>query len=240
MTTKSTYRLRGGDVDRRWHVLDAKDRPLGRIAGEAARLLQGKHKVTFEPHLAMGDFVIVVNAKQVDLTGNKREQKVYYRHTGYPGGLRERSFEEQIAKDPTRVIEKAVKGMLPSGVRGRQMLRMLKVYSGSEHPHAAQITAGTGARAKKRAETVVTAPAPAAAAPEAPVAAAATPGAASAVAAAPTSDGRLEGALSKYRREELDDEARRLGIEIESGWNKPDVIEAIQAHYDAATAESEE
>lgn len=151
MTTKTTYRLRGADMDRRWHVLDAAERPLGRLASEAARLLQGKHKPTFEPHMAMGDFVVVVNAGRVDLTGAKREQKVYYRHTGYPGGLRERSFEEQMAKDPTRVIEKAVKGMLPSGVRGRQMMRMLKVYAGPSHPHEAQLAAGTGSRARKRA-----------------------------------------------------------------------------------------
>jgi len=98
MTTKSTYRLKAGDMDRRWHVMDAAGRPLGRVAGEAARLLQGKHKPTFEPHMAMGDFVVVVNAKEVDLTGKKREQKVYYRHTGYPGGLRERSFDEQMAE----------------------------------------------------------------------------------------------------------------------------------------------
>ena len=90
MTTKSTYRLRAADMDRRWHVVDAAERPLGRVAGEVARLLQGKHKATFEPHLAMGDFVVVVNAKAVDLTGKKRDQKIYYRHTGYPGGLRER------------------------------------------------------------------------------------------------------------------------------------------------------
>lgn len=152
MTTKTTYRLRGGDVDRRWHVLDAKGRPLGRVASEAAQLLLGKHKATYEPHMVMGDFVVVLNAKEVDLTGQKRTQKVYYRHTGYPGGLRERTFEEQLAKDPTRIIEKAVKGMLPSGVRGRAMLRMLKVYAGPEHPHNAQLAAGTGARAKKRAE----------------------------------------------------------------------------------------
>lgn len=107
MTTKSTYRLRAADMDRRWHVVDAAERPLGRVAGEVARLLQGKHKATFEPHMAMGDFVVVVNAKQVDLTGKKREQKRYYRHTGYPGGLRERSFEEQLDKDPTRVIDLA-------------------------------------------------------------------------------------------------------------------------------------
>src|SRR3546814_20802868 len=100
----------------------------------------------YEPHMAMGDFVVVLNAKQVDLTGQKREQKIYYRHTGYPGGLRERTFEEQMAKDPTSVIEKAVKGMLPSGVRGRAMLRMLKVYAGGEHPPAAQVAAGPGDR----------------------------------------------------------------------------------------------
>lgn len=168
MTTKSTYRLRAADMDRRWHVVDAAERPLGRVAGEVARLLQGKHKPTFEPHMAMGDFVVVVNAKAVDLTGKKREQKRYYRHTGYPGGLRERSFEEQLAKDPTRIIEKAVKGMLPSGVRGRAMLRMLKVYAGPEHPHAAQLAAGTGARARKRAEAAPAQPRAAAPADEAP------------------------------------------------------------------------
>ncbi len=233
MTTKSTYRLKAGDMDRRWHVMDAAGRPLGRIAGEAARLLQGKHKATFEPHMAMGDFVVVVNAKEVDLTGKKRDQKIYYRHTGYPGGLRERSFDEQMAKDPTRVIEKAVKGMLPSGVRGRAMLRMLKVYAGPEHPHAAQLAAGSGARAKKRAEAPKVEATPKAA-PQAEAAAAAP-----AAALAPTSE-RLEGALSKYKREELDAEAERLGIEIDSTWNKPDLVDAIQARYDADDSENRE
>jgi len=230
MTTKSTYRLKAGDMDRRWHVMDAAGRPLGRIAGEAARLLQGKHKATFEPHMAMGDFVVVVNAKEVDLTGKKRDQKVYYRHTGYPGGLRERSFDEQMAKDPTRIIEKAVKGMLPSGVRGRAMLRMLKVYAGPEHPHAAQLTAGSGARAKKRAD-----------APKVEVAPKASKAAATtdAAPAAATSD-RLEGALTKYKREELEAEAERLGIELDPAWNKPDVIDAIQARYDADDSENRE
>jgi large subunit ribosomal protein L13 len=233
MTTKSTYRLKAGDMDRRWHVMDAAGRPLGRIAGEAARLLQGKHKATFEPHMAMGDFVVVVNAKEVDLTGKKRDQKVYYRHTGYPGGLRERSFDEQMAKDPTRIIEKAVKGMLPSGVRGRAMLRMLKVYAGPEHPHAAQLTAGSGARAKKRADAPKVEAAPKASA--APQAAATT----EAAPAAATSD-RLEGALTKYKREELDAEAERLGIEVDSAWNKPDLVDAIQARYDADDSENRE
>jgi len=214
-TTKTTYRLREADLDRRWHVLDAADRPLGRLASEAARLLQGKHKPTFEPHMAMGDFVVVVNAKQVALTGNKREQKIYYRHTGYPGGLRERSFDQQMAKDPTRIVEKAVKGMLPSGVRGRAMLRMLKVYADSTHPHVAQLSAGTGARAKKRAE-------------EGPKVRTKKT-----TAAAAAAGNGLEGALSKYKREELDVEAQRLGITIESGWKKQDVIDAIQSRYDA-------
>ncbi|GMU41811.1 MAG: 50S ribosomal protein L13 [Chloroflexota bacterium] len=151
MTTK-TYRLSGNDVDRRWHVLDAAGRPLGRVANEAARLLLGKHKPTYEPHLAMGDFVIVINASKVDVTGTKQTSKVYYRHTNYPGGLRARTFQEQMNRDATRVIEKAVKGMLPSGVRGRAMLRMLKVYSDQTHPHQAQLAAGTGTRARKSAE----------------------------------------------------------------------------------------
>jgi hypothetical protein len=171
--------------------------------------------------MAMGDFVIVVNAKQVDLTGQKREQKIYYRHTGYPGGLRERTFEQQLAKDATKVIEKAVKGMLPSGVRGRQMLRMLKVYTGGDHPHAAQLSAGTGARAKKRADEVASAPAKAA--PKASAAAETAPAAVTA---------GLEGALSKYKRDELDAEATRLGLEIDPAWKKQDVIDAIQARYD--------
>ena len=239
MTTKSTYRLRAADMDRRWHVVDAAERPLGRVAGEVARLLQGKHKATFEPHLAMGDFVVVVNARAVDLTGKKRDQKVYYRHTGYPGGLRERSFDEQMAKDPTRVIEKAVKGMLPSGVRGRAMLRMLKVYAGAEHPHAAQLTAGTGARAKKRAEAPTPAAAPKATATETPAAETSAP-TSEAETTAPTSgdSDRLEGALTKYKREELDAEATRLGIEIDPAWNKPEVIDAIQARYDADDSET--
>ena len=138
MTTKSTYRLRGAEVDRRWHVVDAKERPLGRVATEAARLLQGKHKATFEPHLAMGDFVVVVNAKQVDLTGKKREQKVYYRHTGYPGGLRSRTYRELLDTKPEEVVRRSVRGMLPKGPLGRKQLKKLKVYAGPAHPHTAQ------------------------------------------------------------------------------------------------------
>ena len=117
MTTTKTFRLHSGSMERSWHVIDAKGRPLGRLASEVATLLMGKHKPTYEPHLPMGDFVVVVNAKEIAVTGDKALQKVYYRHSGYPGGLRERTLEEQLAKDPRRVIEKAVKGMLPAWSR---------------------------------------------------------------------------------------------------------------------------
>lgn len=261
MTTK-TYRLSAHDVDDAWHVLDAADRPLGRLASEAAQLLLGKHKPTYEPHLVMGDHVVVVNAERVALTGRKAEQKVYYRHTGYPGGIRERSFEEQMQRDATRVIERAVRGMLPHNARGRALLRRLKVYVGPDHPHEAQLKAGTGERARKRAlrEAAAAEAAPEVAAPateaaevveeptvEAPVAveetsevvAEAAEAVETTVAAAGEADARLEGALSKYKRAELDAEAERLGIEIESGWNKPDVVEAIQAFYESNPVEAE-
>ena len=163
MTTK-TYRLRASDIERKWRVLDASGRPLGRIASDAARLLLGKHKPTYEPHLAMGDHVIVINAGEVILTGNKASQKVYYRHSGHPGNLHERSFAQQMERDPRKVIETAVKGMLPHNPRGRELFRHLKVYAGSEHPHEAQVNAGTGARARRRANAearAAAAPAPA-------------------------------------------------------------------------------
>lgn len=151
MTTKTkTFRLSGRDMDRQWHVIDVAGRPLGRAASEIAQLLLGKHKPTYEPHLAMGDFVVVVNAAHVALTGNKAAEKVYYRHSGYPGGLRERSFEQQMVRDPRRVVERAVRGMLPHNVRGRELFRHLKVYAGAEHPHEAQVRAGQGARARRR------------------------------------------------------------------------------------------
>ncbi len=158
MTTK-TFRLSGNAMDRRWHVINAKGRPLGRLASEVAQLLMGKHKPTYEPHLPMGDFVVVVNAKETALTGNKALQKIYYRHTGYPGGLRQRTFAEEFARDPRRVIEKAVKGMLPSTSLGRELFRHLKVYSGPDHPHEAQVRAGTGARARASAAAASAPPA---------------------------------------------------------------------------------
>ena len=114
------------------------NRPLGRVASEIAHILLGKDKATFEPHLVMGDYVIVINAAEVILTGNKMNDKKYYRHTGYPGGIRERSFEQQMQRDPARVIEKAVERMIPRGPLGRQAMRNLHIFAGPNHPHEAQ------------------------------------------------------------------------------------------------------
>lgn len=148
MTTK-TFRLSAKAMERPWHVIDARGRPLGRVASEAAQLLMGKHKPTYERHLPMGDFVIIVNAREVAVTGNKSLQKVYYRHSGYPGGLRQRTLREQMEKDPRRVLERAIKGMLPSTSLGRELFRHLKVYAGPTHPHEAQVNAGTSTRVKR-------------------------------------------------------------------------------------------
>ena len=133
-----TFSPKPGDVQRQWHVIDATDVVLGRLAAQAATLLRGKHKPVYAPHVDTGDFVIVINAEKVALTGTKRENKVEYRHSGYPGGLRSTSYDELLAKNPRRVVEKAVKGMLPHTTLGRHMLTKLKVYAGPEHPHQAQ------------------------------------------------------------------------------------------------------
>jgi large subunit ribosomal protein L13 len=133
-----TYSPKPGDVKRQWHVIDANDVVLGRLATQAATLLRGKHKPIYAPHVDTGDFVIIINAAKVALTGDKAHQKVEYRHSGYPGGMRSTSYEELLAKNPRRVVEKAVKGMLPHTTLGRQMLSKLKVYAGPEHPHQAQ------------------------------------------------------------------------------------------------------
>ncbi len=133
-----TFSPKPGDVQRQWYVIDANDVVLGRLATHAATLLRGKHKPIFAPHVDTGDFVIVVNAGKVALTGNKREQKIDYRHSGRPGGLKETSYDTLLETNPRRVIEKAVKGMLPHNKLGRQMLKKLKVYAGPEHPHQAQ------------------------------------------------------------------------------------------------------
>ncbi|MEJ3743741.1 50S ribosomal protein L13 [Actinomycetes bacterium KLBMP 9797] len=133
-----TYSPKPGEIERQWHVIDATDVVLGRLASHVATLLRGKHKPTFAPHVDTGDFVVVVNAGKVALTGNKRETKIAYRHSGYPGGLKQVSYDVLLAKRPDRAIELAVKGMLPHNRLGRQLIKKLKVYAGSEHPHAAQ------------------------------------------------------------------------------------------------------
>jgi large subunit ribosomal protein L13 len=133
-----TYSPKPGEVARTWHVIDAEDVVLGRLATQVATLLRGKHKPTFAPHVDTGDFVIVVNAEKVVLTGNKRDQKFAYRHSGYPGGLRKRTFGELLDSRPDRLLEKVVKGMLPKNKLGRAQGKKLKVYAGPDHPHAAQ------------------------------------------------------------------------------------------------------
>ena len=133
-----TYSPKPGEVTRSWHVIDATDIVLGRLASQAAVLLRGKHKPTFAPHVDTGDFVVIVNAAKVSLSGNKRDQEFVYRHSGFPGGLRKRSFGEMLDKQPDRLVERAVRGMLPKNRLGRAMSRKLKVYAGPQHPHAAQ------------------------------------------------------------------------------------------------------
>lgn len=126
------------EVERKWYVIDAEDRNLGRMASEVASILRGKKKPTFTPHVDCGDYVIVINAEKVAVTGKKRHDKIYKRHTGYPGGLRECTFEELMEKHPTEAVRHAVKGMMPKGKLGRQMFKKLKVYAGPEHEHQAQ------------------------------------------------------------------------------------------------------
>ena len=133
-----TYSPKPGEVDRTWHVIDAEDVVLGRLASHVATLLRGKHKPTFAPHVDTGDFVVIVNADKVVLTGNKRDQAFAYRHSGYPGGLRKQSFGELLDSRPERLLEKVVKGMLPKNKLGRAQGKKLKVYAGPDHPHAAQ------------------------------------------------------------------------------------------------------
>jgi len=135
------HRTRASDLSPVWHVIDAQGRTLGRLSTEIATLLQGKHKPTYVSYLNTGDFVVVVNAEKVRVTGKKLEQKVYYRHSGYHGGLKKQTLSELLAKTPTRVIKQAVKGMLPKNTVGRGMLSRLKLYAGESHPHAAQVNA---------------------------------------------------------------------------------------------------
>ncbi len=133
-----TYAPKPEDIQREWYVVDAKDKNLGRLASQIAHILRGKHKPTFTPNTDMGDFVIVLNCGQIQVTGNKLDEKIYYRHSGYPGGLYQRTMREQLAKFPDRVLYEAVRGMLPKNKLGRAMIKKLKIYPGSTHPHEAQ------------------------------------------------------------------------------------------------------
>lgn len=133
-----TYSPKPGEINRAWHVIDATDVVLGRLATHAATLLRGKHKPTYAPHMDTGDFVVIINAEKIAVSGNKLTDKFIYRHSGYPGGLRKRSVGEMIEKHPDRLVEKAITGMLPRNKLGRAMSKKLKVYAGPNHPHAAQ------------------------------------------------------------------------------------------------------
>lgn len=133
-----TFTAKPAEVRRDWFVVDAEGKTLGRLATEIARRLRGKHKAEFTPHVDTGDYIVVINAEKIHVTGNKAVAKQYYRHTGYPGGLRSMNFEKLIDHAPERVLEIAVKGMLPKGPLGRAMHKKMKVYAGTEHPHAAQ------------------------------------------------------------------------------------------------------
>jgi large subunit ribosomal protein L13 len=133
-----TYAVKASEIERQWWVVDASDQTLGRLATRIATLLEGKHKPIYSPHIDTGDHVVVVNAGRIKVTGNKLLQKRYYRHSGYPGGLKEESLQALLARKPELVIERAVKGMLPHNRLGRAMFKKLKVYSGAQHPHQAQ------------------------------------------------------------------------------------------------------
>ncbi len=134
----NTFMASPATIDRKWYVVDAEGMTLGRLASEVAKILRGKNKPIFTPHMDTGDYVIVVNAEKVKVTGKKLDQKIYYHHSGYVGGLKETTLKEKLARKPEQVIELAVKGMLPKGPLGRQMYRKLFVYAGPEHNHAAQ------------------------------------------------------------------------------------------------------
>ncbi|TMB99494.1 MAG: 50S ribosomal protein L13 [Chloroflexi bacterium] len=150
-----TYSLKKGEIEKSWHVIDASGQTLGRLASHIAVLLMGKHKATYSPHLDMGDFVVVVNAEKIRVTGKKAQDKIYYRHSGYVGGLKETTLEQMLQRRPQRVLELAVRGMLPRNKLNRHLLTHLKVYAGPVHPHEAQVR-GSG---KKQAKKAGTAPA---------------------------------------------------------------------------------
>ena len=133
-----THTVKARDIQEHWYVVDASDKPLGRLASEIASVLRGKHRPEYSPHLSLGDHVVVGNAEKVHLSGNKRQQKLYYSYSGYQSGLRIRSFQEVMAKNPGQVVQHAVKGMLPHNRLGRRLMKKLKVYAGPDHPHKAQ------------------------------------------------------------------------------------------------------
>jgi len=141
MKRMKTYSMKAGEIDKRWHVVNAEGETLGRLAARVAGLLMGKHKPTYSPHLDMGDFVVVVNAEKVRVTGNKMQDKKYYRHTGYMGGLKTTTLGDMMQRQPGRVIEAAVRGMLPRNRLNRHVYHHLKVYAGPDHPHVAQVNA---------------------------------------------------------------------------------------------------
>jgi len=133
-----TYVPKQGEISKKWHLIDAEGKPLGRVAAEAAKLLRGKHKPEYTPYLDCGDSVVIINASKVQVTGNKMRQKVYYRHSGYPGGITETRLDTMMSKHPTRALEFAIKGMLPGNRLGRKLATQFRVYAGAEHPHQAQ------------------------------------------------------------------------------------------------------
>ena len=135
---KTTFMANASTIERKWYVIDAKGKPLGRVASKAATMLKGKHKATYTPHVECGDNIIIINAKEVALTGRKLDQKIYYNHSGYTGGLRQRTAKEMRENYPVEMVERAVKGMLPKGRLGRAMYKKLFVYEGSDHKHQAQ------------------------------------------------------------------------------------------------------
>jgi len=138
MTMNKTFSPKPGDITRAWWLVDATDLPLGRLASEVAIILRGKHKPTYAPHVDGGDFVVIVQAERVAVTSDKSQQKIYYRHSGYPGGIKAETFESLRQRRPEAIIERAVRGMLPKTKLGRQMARKLRVYAGPDHPHASQ------------------------------------------------------------------------------------------------------
>lgn len=133
-----TYTPKASEIERQWYIVDAEGKTLGRLASQVAAILRGKHKPTFATHMDTGDFVIVINAAKVKVTGKKERDKIYYRHSGYPGGFKQTRFADLIAKHPTRPVERAVRNMLPKNALGEKMFKKLKVYAGPEHPHQAQ------------------------------------------------------------------------------------------------------